>query len=200
MDEYNNNQQGYQPYQPQQPQQPQQPDYAQQYQQSQQAPDYAQQYQQSQQQYQPQQPDYSQQYQPQPDYTQQQYQQPQPDYSQQYQPYQPQDYTQQGYNNQTQPAGAAPTGKAKTFGLISMILGIVSVCFSCCWGGGLLFGVAAIILSVVGKKQQPEADHKQGKIGLILGAIGAGISVIAFIIEIVIIVANSGSSYYALML
>ena len=144
--------------------------------------------------YQPQQNDYNQQYQqPQTDYS-QQYQQPQTDYSQQYQPYGTQgSYQPYGTDNGVTPDG--PTGPAKTMGLISMICGIVSVVCAC-FGGGVLFGIAAVVLSVLAKKKYT-GTNKQAQIGMILGIVGAAISLIATIIIFAVACANGMSSSYS---
>lgn len=68
--------------------------------------------------------------------------------------------------------------KSSVMGLISMILGIVSI-VSCC--SGTPFGIAAIILSCIEKSKLGEAS-KKGKLGLILGIIGAAIGLLASII------------------
>ena len=52
---------------------------------------------------------------------------------------------------------------AKIFGIVSLVLGI-------CGGSGLPFGVAALILSNLAKKTDP--DNKDAKLGGTLGLIG----------------------------
>ena len=71
--------------------------------------------------------------------------------------------------------------------MISMILGIVSAVFGLC-GGGFPFGVAAIILSVLAKKTDP--DNGQAKLGMILGIVGIVISIIACILAFALGVFN----------
>jgi hypothetical protein len=71
--------------------------------------------------------------------------------------------------------------------LLSQIFGIVSVVVGLC-GGGFPFGVAAIILSVLAKKTDP--DNGQAKLGMILGIVGIVVSIIACIIAFVLGVFN----------
>ena len=66
---------------------------------------------------------------------------------------------------------------AKIFGIVSLVLGI-------CGGSGLPFGVAALILSNLAKKTDP--DNKDAKLGGTLGLIGIILSVIGAIVTIVI--------------
>jgi hypothetical protein len=76
------------------------------------------------------------------------------------------------------PAGGQPQN---TLGLISMIVGIISIPLGCCFGSGLLFGAGAIVLSILGKQkvQQGLANNEgQVKAGLITGIVGAGLSLL----------------------
>ena len=76
--------------------------------------------------------------------------------------------------------------------LLSQIFGIVSAVTGLC-GGGLPFGVAAIILGSLAKKTDPE--NGQAKLGTILGIVGIVLSVIVTIIAIVVRVGAAIAAY-----
>ena len=67
--------------------------------------------------------------------------------------------------------------------LLSFIFGIVSCVLAFCCGSGLPFGIAAIILGSLAKKDDP--DNKQAKIGFILGIVCIAIAVVSIIISTV---------------
>ncbi|WP_203657711.1 hypothetical protein [Actinocatenispora rupis] len=72
--------------------------------------------------------------------------------------------------------------------ILSLVAGIVSVVACCLYGFGILTGVAAIILSIQGKKKAEAGQANNptlGKVGLILGIIGAALSAIYLILIIV---------------
>jgi hypothetical protein len=82
-----------------------------------------------------------------------------------------------------QPAAAGGSPPNNTLGLISLILGIISVVVACC-GGGVIFGVIAAVLGHLGKQKadKGEANNKgQANAGFVLGIIGAAISLIVII-------------------
>lgn len=64
--------------------------------------------------------------------------------------------------------------------LLSFIFGIVGCVLAFCCGGGFPFGVAALVLGILAKKDDPE--NKQAKIGFILGIVSLVICVVAGII------------------
>lgn len=78
-------------------------------------------------------------------------------------------------------------GQKNVKALLSQIFGIVSVVVGLC-GGGLPFGVAAIILGSLAKKDDPE--NGQAKLGFILGIVGIVVSIIACILAFVLGVFN----------
>jgi hypothetical protein len=81
-------------------------------------------------------------------------------------------------------AGGTASGPKNWMGLVSLILGIVSLVFACCWGGGFLFGVGAVVLGVLGgnaAKAGEATNAGQAKAGLITGIIGVVLSVLAWI-------------------
>ncbi|MFC3501277.1 DUF4190 domain-containing protein [Micromonospora krabiensis] len=117
----------------------------------------------------------------------------QPAYGQQ--PGQP--YPQDPYAQQ-QPYGGAPTypnagypqaqGQNNTLGLVSMILGIASIPLACCFFLGFPVGIAAIITGYLGRQKvaQGQANNAgQAKAGLICGAVGVGIGILAIILNLI---------------
>lgn len=107
-------------------------------------------------------------------------------------------YNPEDYNNNSQPE--APVNEApvedlsqfsydveapvveenkpnKVFGIISMILGILSVLMGCCYGSGFLFAVAAVILAIVDKKKNGKFTG-MALAGLICGCVGLAIALI----------------------
>ena len=83
-------------------------------------------------------------------------------------------------------------GQKNVKALLSQIFGIVSVVVGLC-GGGLPFGVAAIILGSLAKKDDPE--NGQAKLGFILGIVGIVVSVVATAIVIGTRVARVVAAY-----
>jgi uncharacterized membrane protein len=81
--------------------------------------------------------------------------------------------------------------------LILGILGVLSAGITCCIGSiissiiGLIFGVAALILSIVVKNQikkenGPPSQNKMATAGLILGIIAAGLGIIGLALSTII--------------
>lgn len=93
------------------------------------------------------------------------------------------------YNNGVYPQPDIPQNqqpneeKKGAMGLISLILGIVSIPATCCFGAGSMFGIPAIILGAISQKKDG-----RGKIGMILGIVGSALSVIVGIVALCIIV------------
>ena len=61
-----------------------------------------------------------------------------------------------------------------------MIAGILGALLACCFGAGFLFSVGAIVLGFLGKKK--ENARGMAMTGLILGFVGAALSLITWII------------------
>ncbi|MBR4582134.1 MAG: hypothetical protein IKO32_12965 [Lachnospiraceae bacterium] len=74
-------------------------------------------------------------------------------------------------------------GQKNIKALLSKIFGIVSAVSSLC-AGGFPFGVAAIVLSVLAKKTDP--DNGDAKLGMILGIVGIVITLIAAVIYFIL--------------
>lgn len=127
----------------------------------------------------------------------------QPQYQDAQQPYQDPYGQQPGAG---QPYGAAPgysggyaptnQGQSNTLGLVSMIVGIISIPAACCWPLGILAGIAAIVLGVLGrgKASRGEASNAgQALAGLICGAVGLLLSVLSVVLAFVL---NDGGFTY----
>ena len=72
--------------------------------------------------------------------------------------------------------------QSNALSIVSLVLGILSILFGCCYGIGIVFAIAGIICAVVGKKK-----GKKGGIGT--AGIGAVLSVIMLIYVIIVGVA-----------
>jgi hypothetical protein len=124
-------------------------------------------------------------------------QQPQDPYGQPQQPYQdpyaqptsgsPYPTSGPGYPGAPQYPGAgygAPPQQNNTMGLVSMILGIISIPGICCAILGIVLGAAALVLGILGMKKAKagEASNRgQALAGVICGSIGLGLSIISAI-------------------
>ena len=69
------------------------------------------------------------------------------------------------------------------YAVASLVLGILSIVFCCCWYIGLILGVVGLILAIIAKKN----GNQEGicKAGLVLNIIGVAISAIFLILAIV---------------
>jgi hypothetical protein len=81
-------------------------------------------------------------------------------------------------------APMGPPVQQNTLGLVSMILGIVSIPAICCAFLGILAGAAAVVLGVLGMRKAAAGqatNRGQALAGVICGSIGLVISVISLI-------------------
>ncbi len=86
------------------------------------------------------------------------------------------------------PAYQAPSTRGNTFGLLSMIFGIVAFPMICCFNAGIAVGIAAVVLGVIGtgKASRGEANNKAMSIaGIACGAVAAAIGLVILIITVV---------------
>lgn len=86
---------------------------------------------------------------------------------------------------------------SQTLSIVSMILGIVGILFSFCYGGGFLFSLGAVITGHLATKREPHAKGFR-LAGVITGYVGLGIAalwVIGLIVFFVILAASSAGSY-----
>jgi len=98
------------------------------------------------------------------------------------------------------PAAPAAAGPKQTLSLVGFILGIASVVFCATGLIAIAAGIAAIIVSNKGKKQEPGAPSWMHTVGLITGIAGIVLGVfvgiaILFSILAPLLIASSYSSY-----
>ncbi|GAB7192026.1 hypothetical protein NUM3379_27350 [Kineococcus sp. NUM-3379] len=91
-----------------------------------------------------------------------------------YPPPPPPEYGQGGY-------GAPPAAPRNGLGLTALILGIVGILLSWTVVGGILLGIAAIVLGVIGRKRARRGEATNGGValgGIITGAIALVLGVV----------------------
>lgn len=71
-----------------------------------------------------------------------------------------------------------PKQQTSALAVVGLVMGIVSILFSCCYGLGIFFGIAGIICSALSKKKSKSGI---GTAGLICSIIGTVFSVIMII-------------------
>lgn len=80
-----------------------------------------------------------------------------------------------------------PQGEQQaTLAIVSLVLGILGLLTSCVPICGFTFSVIGLILAIVAKDQTPEDKDNLRRIGLILSAIGIGLSLILCIVGAVL--------------
>lgn len=91
-----------------------------------------------------------------------------------------------GYNdnyNPYQPQNTRGPEESVTISIIAMVLGIISLVFSCCYALSIMLGIAAIVLGIIGLKKE-----KKGKgfaiAGIVTGAVGLSFAIIMFVFEL----------------
>ena len=92
-----------------------------------------------------------------------------------------------GYNdnyNPYQPQNTHGPEESVTISIIAMVLGIISLVFSCCcYALSIMLGIAAIVLGIIGLKKE-----KKGKgfaiAGIVTGAVGLSFAIIMFVFEL----------------
>jgi hypothetical protein len=77
-------------------------------------------------------------------------------------------------------AAAGPQKPQTVLSLLSMIGGIVGLVLACCFGAGILFSIAAVVLGHLGIRREPARG--MAMTGLITGYVGIGIAVIFWIL------------------
>lgn len=128
--------------------------------------------------------------QPQQYNTQQQTYEAQP--QQQYNAQQPYQAQPQQYNAQPMPQQNKNDGKA----IASLVLGICSIVFFCCFGIGIATGIPGLILGILSRKNKPE-NNTMATVGVILSIIGVALSV-AYLIYYFVVIAPRASYYNTL--
>lgn len=93
---------------------------------------------------------------------------------------------------------ATQNDPSKTLGLISMILGIVSILFSCCYGSGFVFAIAGIITGILAMKKAKAVGIKNtmALVGVICSAVALVIFVIWVIFIVIAAIGASTTPYY----
>lgn len=82
-----------------------------------------------------------------------------------------------------------PSGGDNAQGLISMIIGIVSIPAVCCWYAGVPLAVGAIVLGVLGKKKADQGlarNRGQAIAGIATGASAIALAALLFILSLVL--------------
>jgi hypothetical protein len=82
---------------------------------------------------------------------------------------------------QSQPQKQENNGLA----IVGLVMGIISILFTCCYGGGILFGIIGWVCSAMANKQNKTGI---GKAGLITSIIGTILSILMLILIIVVFV------------
>ncbi|MCD7835346.1 MAG: hypothetical protein LUG83_01525 [Lachnospiraceae bacterium] len=76
-----------------------------------------------------------------------------------------------------------------------LVMGIISILFSCCYGAGIIFGVAGWICSAMANKKNPTGLGKGGLITSIVGTVLSILIILCFIV-LVFIGTAAGIMYY----
>jgi hypothetical protein len=93
-----------------------------------------------------------------------------------------------------QPLPAPGQAPSNTFGLISMILGIVAIPLSCCYIG-IPLGIAAGVLGYLGRQKADQGlatNRGQAQAGLICGAVAVGLGLLGIILSLFITIPIPG--------
>lgn len=100
-----------------------------------------------------------------------------------------QDNTQQYAQQNVQPAytQAAPAqtpAKTPTLAIVSLVMGILSIVMGCCYGIGIIFAIAGIIMAVIANKQQKSGIGVAGLVCSIIGAVFSAIMLVYYIVAL----------------
>lgn len=79
--------------------------------------------------------------------------------------------------------------------IVGLVMGIISILFSCCYGAGIIFGIAGWICSAMANKKNKTGLGKGGLITSIVGTVLSILVIICFIILIIIGVASEVAYY-----
>jgi hypothetical protein len=113
-------------------------------------------------------------------------------------PMPPPQYPMGGYSVPVMQPLPMSSNQGNTFGLLSMIFGIVSIPLLCCFYIGIPLGIAALVLGIIGnnKASRGEANNKGMAIaGIVCGGIGALLGLL-WIVAIFGFNASAPSHYY----
>lgn len=87
---------------------------------------------------------------------------------------------QQSYAN-TYSEPQQPKNQTNILAIVGLVLGILSIVLSCCYGIGILFGIAGIICSALSKKKGKSGVGTAGLICSIVGTVFSVLMIIYFI-------------------
>lgn len=115
-------------------------------------------------------------------------QRPNQPYNQNYGNEQPPNYNYNNNGNQQQPYYAGRNGSqqnnaANGLAIASMIMGIISILSSCCYGAGIIFGILGIIFGAVSKKSQEKLES-MAVAGIVCSIIGIAFSILYWVLVI----------------
>lgn len=87
-------------------------------------------------------------------------------------------------------AGQPPQqNQDRTLSIISLVAGILAIPLCCCWGGGGLVGIAALITGYLGRQQAERTGDSQGGqlalIGMVLGGIAILLAVVYWVLLLI---------------
>ncbi|MBN9605924.1 MAG: DUF4190 domain-containing protein [Actinomycetales bacterium] len=82
-------------------------------------------------------------------------------------------------------APAAPKAPTPILSILSLVGGGLGVLLACCWGSGILFAIAGIVLGFLGRRREPNGKGL-AIAGIICGFAAVLISIIAIIVGLVI--------------
>lgn len=105
-----------------------------------------------------------------------------------------QDYTANMSQYQPPSQNEGPN-KANGIQIASLVLGIIGIPASCCYGIGLLFGIIGLILALVGNKQNKGSGIGIG--GLVCSVIAIIFGILAAIYYVIIFMGMMGSGPFA---
>lgn len=92
--------------------------------------------------------------------------------------------TDTGYTDTSSYSAYTPEPEQKqTLSIVSLVLGIVGLLFSCCCCAGVPFDIAAIVVGILAKKKNVPGQG-MALAGIILGAVGIVIYIITVIINL----------------
>ncbi len=74
--------------------------------------------------------------------------------------------------------------KANVKAIIALILGILSVLCCCAWYVGLLVGIAAVVLGILGYRDDNPRQKDAAIAGIVTGAVGVALSISVAVIAI----------------
>jgi thiol:disulfide interchange protein len=98
------------------------------------------------------------------------------------------------YQDSYQQPGQSDKGENNGLAIVGLVMGIISIVLSCCYGSGVVFGIVGLICSIMANKKNKTGI---GTAGLITSIIGIVISVLMLIVYIIVIAygVTSGMMY-----